>query len=254
MRLDEFLIQNNYFDSRTKAKQAVLRGEIFINGTLITKPAYVMIENENYNVQRVCENSFVSLGGFKLKKAIVDFKFNASNLIVADVGASTGGFTDCLLGEGAKKVYAVDLNDTLLHEKLKNDSRVISIIKNARDLDKSDFSESLDLIVADLSFISASYVLEVFSKLLDDNKQLILIIKPQFETGERKKFKNGIIKDVKMQREVCSKIYDCAVLNNLFPQAFTTAPKSEGKNLEFLMLFTKNSQTTIDKEQIYSLI
>lgn len=253
MRLDEYLTEKNFFDSRTKAKQSILRGEIFINGHSITRPAYQVDVDKEYDVKRICENSFVSLGGFKLKKAIDDFKFNAQGLIVADIGASTGGFTDCLLQEGAKKIYAVDLNDCLLHDKLKNDNRVINVIKNARNLQKSDFIDNLDLIVADLSFISAAYVLDVFSNLLDDNKQLILLIKPQFETGERKKYKNGIIRDIKMQKEVCANIYDLAIQCNLYPQAFTNAPKTEGKNLEFLMLFTKNSQAKITKEQIYSL-
>ena len=131
MRLDEYLTETGYFDTRSKAKQAILRGEIFINGVCIEKPSYQCADTVVKKIERICENSYVSVGGFKLKKALDDFKFCVKDLIVADVGASTGGFTDCLLKEWAKKVYAVDLNDTLLHGVLREDDRVNSIIKNS---------------------------------------------------------------------------------------------------------------------------
>ena len=159
MRLDNYLTEKGYFDSRTKAKQSIERGEIFINSKLINKASYEINEDLEYKIERICEDSFVSLGGFKLKKAITDFNFDCNNLIVADIGASTGGFTDCLLKNGAKKVYAIDLNDELLHKSLKEDNRVVSIIKNAKDLTLKDFDDKIDLIVADLSFISLTMVI-----------------------------------------------------------------------------------------------
>ena len=239
MRLDGYLVEKGLFDSRTKAKQAIERGEIFINSKPITKPAFEINETLEYNVERVCEKSFVSLGGFKLQKAIEDFAFSCKDLIVADVGASTGGFTDCLLKNGAKKVYAIDLNDELLHKSLKEDDRVVSIIKNAKDLVKEDFAEELDLIVADLSFISLTAVIEAFNRILPSGKQLILLIKPQFETGEKKRFKNGIIRDEKVRGRACKNVCECALSNGLTTINLTQAPINKDKNIEYLILLNK---------------
>lgn len=247
MRLDNYLVERGYFDSRTKAKQSIERGEVYVNSVKITKSAYLLDSQRENDINIVSENSFVSLGGFKLKKALDDFKIDVSNLVAADIGASTGGFTDCLLISGVKKVYAVDLNNELLHYKLRVDDRVIPIIKNARDLTVNDFSDTLDLIVADLSFISVTYVLETFSKLLVNGAKLIILIKPQFESGEKKRFKNGIVKDKKLQLSICNTIYDFALKFDLSPIGFTTAPIVKDKNVEFLMMFEKGGMSKIDK-------
>lgn len=250
MRLDNYLVQINLFDSRTKAQQAINRGEIYLNNKRIQKSSFDVDINANVEVSWICENSFVSLGGYKLQKALTDFNYNVKNLIVCDVGASTGGFTDCLLKNGASKVYAVDLNDQLLHEKLKQDDRVVSVIKNARELCVPDFSDELDLIVADLSFISISNVIDVFSKLLLSGKKLIVLIKPQFETGERKRFKNGIIRDKKLQVQICKDVYNLALVHGLSPINFTTAPIVDNKNVEFLMMFEKDGNVLLGIENI----
>ncbi len=251
MRLDNYLVEKGFFDSRTKAKQAIERGEIFIDSKPTLKVAFELNENKVYNIERIFSDDFVSLGGYKLQKAIKDFNLNIENYICADIGASTGGFTDCLIKLGASKVYAVDLNDELLHKKLKRDQRVISIIKNVKNLSRSDFNyEKIDLIVADLSFISAIQALPILSTLLDKGKKLIILIKPQFETGAKIRFKNGIIRDKKIQLEACFKAYDCSVNNSLAPQKFTTAPINSEKNLEFLMLFIKDADIILEKNQI----
>lgn len=246
MRLDNYLVEKGFFDSRTKAKQAIERGEIFINGKCIEKSSFEVNELSNPVIEIKAEKLFVSLGGYKLQKSLEDFNFDCSNLVVADIGASTGGFTDCLLKNGAKKVFAVDLNDQLLHSSLKNDNRVKSVIKNARELTRNDFDSKLDLIVADLSFISITLVLEVFANLLDDGKNLIVLIKPQFETGIKKRFKNGIIRDEKLRKDACKKVFDYAKGLNLSPNKITTAPLSDNKNVEYLMLFTKNGQSNLE--------
>ncbi len=250
MRLDNYLFDQKYFDSRTKAKQAVERGEIFINGKAVKKPAYEIALGEHLNIEYRRNEEYVSLGGYKLNKALTDFAFSVKDLVVADIGASTGGFTDCLLQKGAKKVYAVDLNDRLLHEKLKSDDRVDLIVKNAKDLSKTDFSEDLDLIVADLSFISITSVIEVFDKLLSDKKRLLVLIKPQFETGQKCRYKNGIIRDKKVHLIVCNQVYDVGISFGFTPKAFTTAPIQQDKNLEFLMLFEKNGVKTLEKNEM----
>jgi len=250
MRVDLFLSENKYFDSRNKAKEAIERSEVFIDGKIVSKVSLNINENIEHIVEIRANKSFVSLGGYKIDKAIYDFDLLLKDLICADIGASTGGFTDCLLQNGAKKVYAVDLNDSLLHNKLKQDKRVRSLIKNARNLTKDDFDldkgEVLDFITADLSFISEAIVLPVFSNLLEDGKYLLVLIKPQFETEGKIKFKNGIIRDEKYKKEAVEKIFNEGVKNMLTPIKITSAPLVEGKNVEYLMLFQKNGKNILD--------
>ena len=243
MRLDNYLFIKHYFDSRTKSKQAIERGEVYVNGKKTDKPSLTINENSGeYYIEIKAEESFVSLGGYKLVKALKDFNFDVKDKIAVDIGASTGGFTDCLLKNGAKKIFAVDLNDGLLHKSLKEDKRVITIIKNAKNLLKTDFTGGFDFITADLSFISASIILPVIKNLLEDKQYLILLIKPQFENDERINFKNGIIRDTKYHINACKKIFNCAMENNLIPIQFTNAPLIENKNKEFLVLLQKNSE------------
>ena len=214
MRLDEFLFLNGFFDSRTKAKQSIERGEISVNGVLTEKSSFFVDEKTPPIIKKMSKKEFVSLGGYKLDKALYDFNLGVEGKVCADIGASTGGFTHCLLQNGAKKLYAVDLNDGLLHESLKVNNKVFPIIKNAKVLSRLDFSEPLDFLCADLSFISATMVLPVFSNLLNSEVDVVLLIKPQFELGERKHLKNGIIKDKEIRRNACLKVYECAIQNN----------------------------------------
>lgn len=246
MRLDNYLVDKGYFDTRTKAKQAIVRGEIFVNSVNVFKPAFI-IDGEA-NIKRVCDSSYVSVGGFKLEKALRDFDFNVNGLTVADIGASTGGFSDCLIANGAKKVFAVDLRNDLLHESLKKNNKVVQIEKNAKDLCREDFSDTLDLVVADLSFISIANVINVFNDLIDAGKKIIILIKPQFEIGEKKKFKNGIVRDNAIHKKVCENVYKVATENGLAPLAVTCAPKISEKNLEFLMLFEKGGKALINND------
>ncbi len=239
MRLDNYLVEKGYFDSRTKAKQAIERGEIFVNNKKITKSAFEICSDSNIPIEYVYEKSYVSLGGYKLEKGLKDLNVDVSNLVVADIGASTGGFTDCLLQNGAKKVYAVDLNDNLLHQSLKQDSRVRLVVKNAKELKVEDFEDGIDFIVGDLSFISITQVIPILSKLIDKNKKALLLIKPQFETGGYKKFKNGIIRDEKIHKQVCDNIIEVSKCYSFNFLGITSAPISQDKNKEFLILLEK---------------
>lgn len=241
MRLDVYLAEKGFFDTRTKAKQAVERGEVYINDKLAEKASTEIDVGKHYKIERVCEEDFVSLGGFKLSKAIKDFGLNLKGLLAADIGASTGGFTDCLLKNGAKRVYAVDLNDGLLHKRLKDDERVVPVIKNAKDLNRSDFIEGLDILTADLSFISATLVLPIFYNLLDFGACVVLLIKPQFENDKRVRCKNGIIKDEKIIKAACRKVYDAAAACGFLPVNMTCAPLKRDKNTEFLILLKKEN-------------
>lgn len=242
MRIDSALCDVGFFDSRNKAKESILRGEIYYDGQQISKPSF-NIDEKNYDklsVRRVA-TEFVSVGGYKLEKALNDFDLSVENLICADIGASTGGFTDCLLQRGAKTVYAVDLNDLLLSDKLKRNVAVKQLIKNARYLKKTDFAESIDLLVADLSFISETYVLPVFSELLNEGKRSIVLIKPQFENDGKIKYKNGIVNDKNKIFSAIYKVAGCAASCGLFPEKLTTAPIVSRKNTEYLILFTKKN-------------
>lgn len=251
MRIDEYLFRNGFFDSRTKAKQAIENGNVLFNGKKILKPSKEVSESEKIEISVTADESFVSLGGYKLSKALKDFNFSVKNLVVADIGASTGGFTDCLIKNGAEKVYAVDLNDDLLHNSLKNNNKVVRIIKNAKNLTLSDFADSLDLITADLSFISLKQVLSVFYNILPADGKVILLIKPQFEMGEKRKFKNGIIKDEKLKKQVCLEVYETASNVGFYALDMTVAPLKEDKNTEFLILLAKNSGKDCTFNELY---
>lgn len=254
MRLDEYLFKNKYFDSRTKAVQSIKRGEIYVNGVLISKPSFFIDESKDNEIKKetLSEFEFVSLGGYKLSKAIDNFNLSVKGLVCLDVGASTGGFTDCLIKNGAEKVFAVDINDTLLHQSLKNNSKVISIIKNAKELTSQDFDCSIDFLCVDLSFISVTAVLEVFYNVLSTGKQAVLLIKPQFENDKRIKFKNGIVKDDKKRKDVCRKIYDYAIVSGFSVKNLTVAPIQKDKNVEYLILLEKNDKKSVDFEILFN--
>ena len=244
MRLDNFLVENNYYTTRNKAKNAILKGEIKVDGKIIVRPSQDVYEG--VKIEIISEKSFVSEGGYKLDKALSDFSFSVKDLICYDVGSSTGGFTDCLIQNGAKKVYSVDLNDELLDVSLKSNLKVVPVIKNARELNSADFADKPDLITADLSFISETYVLPVFSKLCEDGAYLIILIKPQFELDKKIKLKNGIIRDIAERKNACKKVYDSAIVNGFSPLKLTTAPVKKDKNVEYLMLAIKGDTDKFD--------
>ena len=254
MRLDEFLHIKGYFDSRTKAKQSIKRKEIYVNGELIDKSSFFVDESLYNEINIVSQKQFVSLGGYKLDKALNDFNLDVENDVCIDIGASTGGFTDCLLQRGAKLVYAVDLNDGLLHQQLKDNDKVKLLIKNAKFLTCEDFDIKPNFLCADLSFISATSVLPTFNQLLSIGNKAILLIKPQFELGVKKHLKNGIIRQEKDRVDACKKIYDCAVENGLVPLDITLAPIQKDKNIEYLILLEKTTRQAKCFEQLYKNI
>lgn len=245
MRIDYFLSEKGYYKSRNKAREGIEKGEVFYDGKLVVKPSLDLpFDTELVEIKRF-KKVFVSIGGYKLEKALNDFDFKVEGMVCADIGSSTGGFTDCLLSRGAKKVYAVDLNDDLLDESLKTDERVIFLLKNARNLILKDFNESLDFIVGDLSFISLSLIFPVLSNLMKENSFALFLIKPQFELGEKRKLKNGIITDDATRKEILKKVCDYAIKNDLVPQNITTAPIVKGKNVEYLILLKKCKESAI---------
>lgn len=252
MRADEYLFKSGSFDSRTRAKRAILDGLVYFDGKKIEKPS-VEIVGDIHEVVISEKEKYVSLGGYKLEKALTDFSFDVSGKIFADLGASTGGFTDCLLQHGAKKVYAVDLNSDLLHYSLRGDKRVVPIIKNVKNLTRTDV-KNIDAVTADLSFISATMVLGVIFDLLDSGGNAIILIKPQFETGKKMRFKNGVIKDEKLRKDVCFAVYGCAVDVGFNVSDMTVAPIKDGKNVEYLMLLSKGEGNSVEFEKLYKKV
>ena len=240
IRLDAFLAEKGLFPTRNKAKESISRGEVLVEGKVIKKPAFAVSGQEEIKI--IATKTFVSLGGYKMDKAISEFSFSPRGKVAVDVGASTGGFTDCLLRNGAKKVYAVDLNEDLLAPSLKEDERVIEVIKNAKDLSVGDFDERPDLAVIDLSFISATMVLSVVYEVLSARANLILLIKPQFEQNTRIKTKNGIIRDEKLQKAAVEKVISSAKECGFSLLGLTSTDNPADKNKEFLALFEKNAQ------------
>lgn len=239
MRIDKYLAQK--FGSRTKAAQAIEKGLVLVNGTVVS-PSYDVRENDDF-VFLEAEENYVSLGGFKLSKALKDFNFDVSGKVFVDIGASTGGFTDCLFQHGASKIYCIDVGENQLDEKLKSKNIVIYDNFNARNLEKFMF-ECLDGAVIDVSFISLTYILDKVAAVLDSGKHVIALIKPQFECESRNVGKNGIVKDDKIRGRIIEKIYNFANSCGLAPKNLTTAPIIQRKNIEYLILLEKGGEPT----------
>ena len=195
MRLDLFLVDKALADSRQRAQRLIKNGCVSVDGKILTKPSEdVDTANEHLiEITETDDERYVSRGGLKLEGALSAFGISPKGMICADIGASTGGFTDCLLQNGAEKVYAFDSGSGQLHSKLKNDKRVISKEGfNARYITLSDVGERVDMVVMDVSFISQTIIIPALVKLLRENGIFVTLIKPQFEAGRSALGKNGI--------------------------------------------------------------
>lgn len=240
MRIDKYLSQK--FGSRTKAAQAIEKGLVLVNGKVVS-PSFEVKESDDLIFLQADEN-FVSLGGFKLSKALKDFNYSVEGKIFADIGASTGGFTDCLFQNGVQKVYCIDVGKNQLDQSLKSKNIVICDNFNARNLEKSTFKEDLDGVVIDVSFISLTYILDKVADVICGGKHVIALIKPQFECESRNVGKNGIVKDDRTRAKIIEKIYNFATGCKLAPKCLTTAPQVKGKNIEYLILLEKGGVPT----------
>ncbi len=212
MRLDAYIVLKHPEISRNRAKALIEGGSVTLDGVNITKPSVSVDETLEHTLEIALNDiPYVSRGGFKLAGALDTFKFDVRDLVCADIGASTGGFTDCLLQRGARKVYAVDSGTDQLAPSLKKDLRVVSMEKfNARDLTHETFGEECQLAVADLSFISQTLVLDAIYSILSDDGVYIGLIKPQFECGRSALNKNGIVKDKKQHIYAVKRVISAA--------------------------------------------
>ncbi len=205
-RLDVLLVEKGLAESREKARALIMAGEVWVEGQRADKagksfPSHVEIEVRG----QACP--YVSRGGLKLEGALDAFGIGVEGKVVADFGASTGGFTHCLLTRGARKVYAIDVGYGQLHWKLRQDPRVVVMEKvNVRYLDPGSLGEEVDLVVADLSFISLTLVLPVVRGVLKPGGEALLLVKPQFEVGKDKVGKGGVVKDDSLRQEALEKV------------------------------------------------
>jgi len=251
MRLDLYLFEKGLAKSRSFSKALINEGYVEVNGTIQKKPSFEVSDSDIVNVTgRPYE--YVGRGGMKLEAALNEFGVDVTNMTAVDIGASTGGFTHCLLLRGAKKVYAVDIGHGQLDELLVNDERVVNIEGlNARYMKREDLGEFCDIAVSDISFISQTYVIPQISDLISDSGLYIALIKPQFECGKSGLNKNGIVKDKKTRYEAVKKVVDCASRYSMTVCNLIKSPIEGGDgNIEFLMMCSKNSAESVTDKVI----
>ena len=235
-RLDVLLVERLYADSRTKAQAIIMSGNVYVNGQKADKPGTSFEETVDIEVRgAVCP--YVSRGGLKLEKALRDFGVKPEGYVCSDSGASTGGFTDCLLQKGASKVYAIDVGYGQLDWKIRSDPRVVVMERtNIRYVTPEDLGEPLDLSVVDVSFISLKIVLPAIKNLLKPGAgQVVCLIKPQFEAGKEKVGKKGVVREPETHKEVLDSFVELAKQLRFTILGLTFSPvKGPEGNIEFL--------------------
>ncbi len=248
IRLDTRIFEQGLTESREKAKAFIMAGQVYVNGMKATKAGMTVTEKDVIEVRGTSE--FVSRGGHKLKKAMSSFPITLNNKICMDVGASTGGFTDCMLQNGASKVYSVDVGYGQLAWKLRSDSRVVNLERtNIRYVTDEQVPDKIDFFSVDVSFISLTLVLPAVKTLLSEYGEGVCLIKPQFEAGREKVGKKGVVRDKAVHEEVIAKIYDFAINNgyNVLGLDYSPIKGPEG-NIEYLIHLgiNKDSDTQVD--------
>lgn len=233
------------FPSREKAKASVMAGLVYVDGQRVDKPGTSVDTDAEITVKEaLCP--YVSRGGLKLEKALELYGFSLENATAVDIGASTGGFTDCMLQKGAKKVFAIDVGYGQLDWKLRNDPRVVNMEKtNVRYLDTDTVDSDVDFISIDVSFISLKLIFPVAAKLLADDGSLVCLVKPQFEAGRSQVGKNGIVRDASVHKEVIENVIGYGKDNGLYSHGLTYSPVTGTKgNIEYLLYMKKTPAET----------
>lgn len=233
------------FPSREKAKASVMAGLVYVDGQRVDKPGTSVDTDAEITVKEaLCP--YVSRGGLKLEKALELYDFSLENATAVDIGASTGGFTDCMLQNGAKKVFAIDVGYGQLDWKLRNDPRVVNMEKtNVRYLDTDTVDSDVDFISIDVSFISLKLIFPVAAKLLADDGSLVCLVKPQFEAGRSQVGKKGIVRDASVHKEVIENVIGYGRDNGLYSHGLTYSPVTGTKgNIEYLLYMKKTPADT----------
>lgn len=240
-RLDVLLVEKGFFESRERAKANIMAGKIFIDGKRVDKCG------EKVNVDLPIEFKgddlpYVSRGGYKLEKAIKSFTINLQDKTCLDIGASTGGFTDCMLQNNARKVFSIDVGYGQFAWKLRTDPRVVCMERtNVRYVTPEQLGEVANFASIDVSFISLTKVVPTVLNLLDEKGEVVALIKPQFEAGREKVGKKGVVREKSTHEEVIKNIVDFILNNNLKVLGLDFSPiKGPEGNIEFLVYFTKN--------------
>lgn len=242
-RLDVLLTERGFFDSREKAKAVIMAGEVFVNGQREDKAGSKFDREAEIEVKgKVLK--YVSRGGLKLEKTVEVYGLDLMDKTCIDIGSSTGGFTDCMLQNGAAKVYAIDVGTNQLAWKLREDKRVVSMEKtNIRYVTEEDISEKADFASVDVSFISLTKVLPAAVNLLKDEAYMVCLIKPQFEAGREKVGKKGVVRDFSVHKEVIELVINFAIGLNFFIKGLTFSPvKGPEGNIEYLLYMQKRNE------------
>ncbi|HAQ55708.1 MAG TPA: TlyA family rRNA (cytidine-2'-O)-methyltransferase [Anaerovibrio sp.] len=242
-RLDVLLVKKNLVQSRERAKTTIMAGMVIVDGNKIDKAGTMVKENADI---RVLGNQipYVSRGGLKLEKAIKEFGVELKGKVTADIGASTGGFTDCMLQNGAVKVFAIDVGYGQLAWSLRTDERVVNMERtNVRNVTPEDIGQLIDLASIDVAFISLEKVLPAVKAMLKPDGQVVALIKPQFEAGKEKVGKKGVVRDPKVHLEVIHKVIDTAREMGFVTKELTFSPvKGPEGNIEYLVWLTKDRE------------
>ena len=247
-RLDQAVFSKGYAESREKAKALIMAGVVYVNNQRADKPGMAVKPDDSIEVR---ENplKYVSRGGLKLEKAMQAFNIELSNAVCADIGASTGGFTDCMLQNGAAKVYSVDVGYGQLAWKLRTDTRVVNLERtNFRYVTSKDIPEPLQFASVDVSFISLKLILPVLNTLMLNGSRAVCLIKPQFEAGKENVGKKGVVRDPLIHIEVINKIINTAVENGFSVLGLDFSPvKGPEGNIEYLIYIEKCNNPQIIK-------
>lgn len=255
-RLDVILVEQGFFENRSQAKSAIMAGKVLVNGELVDKAGTLF--KGDYEIRIKGEVlPYVSRGGFKLEKALRVFAIDVDKKEAIDIGASTGGFTDCLLQNGAARVYAIDVGYGQLAWKLRNDNRVEVIERtNFRYLSYEDLPVKVPLVVTDVSFISLRLIIPSALQFLSADGDIVALIKPQFEAGAERVGKNGLVKDKKIHVQVLREIVDFFIHINLSVEGLDFSPitGASSNNIEFLVQLKQNNNLVRDKSDYYKRI
>ena len=240
-RLDVILVKQGLAESREKAKAILMAGNVFVDGQREDKAGTTFDESKIHIEVKGSTLKYVSRGGLKLEKAMAQFPISLQDMVCMDIGASTGGFTDCMLQNGARKVFSIDVGHGQLAWKLRNDERVVCMEKtNFRYVTPEDIGEAVDFASVDVSFISLTKILIPARNLLRNYGQMVCLIKPQFEAGKEKVGKKGVVRDPKVHEEVVHKVIDYADSIGFAIKGLTYSPiKGPEGNIEYLVYLEK---------------
>ena len=254
-RLDVILVEQGFFDTRSKAQAAIMAGQILVNDLKVDKPGTQVADEVKIKIIG-SKLPYVSRGGLKLEKALKVFPITLKDKIVADIGASTGGFTDCSLQNGARKVYAIDVGYGQLAWSLRTDERVVNLERtNVRYLDESSLPEKIQIATIDVAFISLDKVLPAVKKLLSADGCVIALIKPQFEAGRDKVGKKGVVRDPKVHEEVIENVINMAKDEKFGIGGLDYSPiKGPEGNIEYLLYLTLDESNNINEERISQIV